>query len=242
LKTALPEALTQAKELLTALSSDPIKKGAQMVADLFQPTDNKTATLKAQAASQSIPSILSGLDAKGIVHTLLAPAQKFVDLPYNAAMNFVGADRRSDASLNKLLRDAGIDSSLLIPVSSLLSYIEALLNWAGKIPVVSILSGSLRSTLGVSVATAGTAVGVMLIAASVFGNSAKATLGKTIIKEYVVLHGAGNVARGFIESSSWILSLALTTPWDLAGKRFSYLKEQPALLHPALFLQTPKHA
>lgn len=227
----LPYTLERVKAAVTTLiSSNPIELAKKSIVDLVSdtPVDNKKAS--APKSSQPIPSIFSLLDQKGALNTLLSPIQKMMDLPYNAMKTVVTPDTLNQAAVNKLFKDAGIDPAMMAPVSALLSYIEAVLNWAGKIPVVCILSGSVRSTLGFSVAAAGTAIGVTLIASSVLGNAARSRLGAAVVRE-ALLNGGSNMARGLIESSSWMLSLMLTTPWDLCGKRFSYLQETPAKLH-----------
>lgn len=246
LRTNVPHALAKAKAALTMLMSDnPIEVGKKALADLWStvPTvDNKTASTVA-TPSQAVPSIFSRLDQKSVLNTVLSPIQKMMDLPYNAVGTLVAPATRTEAAVNKLFKDAGIDPNLMAPVSSLLSYIEAVLNWAGKIPVISVLSGSLRSTLGFGVIATSTITGVALIALSALGNSSRAKLGIAIVREGF-LNGGSNLFRGFIESSSWSLSLMVTTPWDLCGKRFSYLKETPAKLHIPFILgvQSPRTA
>ncbi len=112
-----------------------------------------------------------------------------------------------------------------------LSVVETGLNYAGYIPFVSKLSGSLRISYG-QLEVIGAIATAAILAARAFTNTdlrARAqglNRAREVFTTYA-MHGVANVVRGYIETFSF-MGLATCLPYDLLQNRFAYPKEDMA--------------
>lgn len=169
---------------------------------------------------------------KASLELLFSPVAEALHSCHDAMQSAISDPLVANKRISKLCAFTNIDPALVIRGHSALSSAEALLNWGGKIPFISYLSGSIRFYLGLTTAAVSTIAGSVLIMASfVNKHSVYEKTGKMIIREYAVLHGGSNMLRGLFECYAWSVSLMATLVWDLSGKRFCYLGETPSPYH-----------
>lgn len=116
-----------------------------------------------------------------------------------------------------------------------LSVVETGLNYAGYIPFVSKLSGSLRISYGQLEVIAAVATAALL-AARAFTNTDLRVRAQGLDRAREVfscyaLHGVANVGRGILETFSFV-GLAACLPYDLLQNRFRYPYEELEELRP----------
>jgi hypothetical protein len=117
-----------------------------------------------------------------------------------------------------------------LKLNDALASFEKGLNLAGYVPVLSTVSGTLRSTYGKTLIITGVAGGALLAIVALFNSNAKSRKNglEKAVKFLMTcsLHGIANIGRSRIEMVPF-LSLATCLPYDLMGTRFAYPKENP---------------
>jgi hypothetical protein len=117
-----------------------------------------------------------------------------------------------------------------LKLNDALASFEKGLNLAGYIPVVSMISGTLRSTYGKTLIITGVAGGALLAIVALFDrNAVGRQKGLEKAMKFLVtcsVHGIANIGRSRIERVPF-LSLVTCLPYDLLGIRFVYPKETP---------------
>jgi hypothetical protein len=115
------------------------------------------------------------------------------------------------------------------------SVVETGLNYAGYIPLVSSLSGSLRIQYGKIEVIGAIATGALLAGQAFFEQngeerSKKLNRAVEVLTTYAT-HGVANIFRGILEMIPF-LSLVVCLPYDLMKNRFIYPQEERAKLRP----------
>lgn len=208
---SLSDPIGWARRLMTKLQCSPILDKPQLPSALIAIVNNR---------------------ARASLERAFFPLTQLLDSCHDHMQSAIADPLVANKRISKLCAFTKIDPALIARCHSMLSDAEALLNWAGKIPFISYLSGSIRFSLGLTTAAVSTCVGSCLIMTSLVNTrSVYKKTGEMLIREYAILHGGGNMLRGLFECYAWSLSLGATLIWDLSGKRFCYLGETPSSYH-----------
>ncbi|MEN9343297.1 MAG: hypothetical protein RLZZ453_84 [Chlamydiota bacterium] len=164
---------------------------------------------------------------------LTQPVVAVIAASESMASKIAGSSESRQRALSNFFNENAISPKVATETASTLSYIEAVLNWGGKFPVVSVFTGSMRMFGAIGIALLTSVVGIAMAALGRNATTRKA--GQALVGEAFV-QGSSNAARGWVEATHYPLSLVATLPWDLSGRRISYLGETtPAGIHmPAL--------